>query len=82
MTTAKKLTPQMAGKLGGLKAGQNKELCRERGRRAAETNMARYGKDYFVRLAMRRHGYNVAVPGSKEHKQKAGATTPTTSTDL
>jgi hypothetical protein len=65
MTAAKKLTPQQSGRLGGLRAGQDKELCKERGRKAAETIQQRYGKEFHTRLALKRWGYRVDVPTSK-----------------
>lgn len=65
MTAAKKLSPQQAGRLGGLRAAQDKELCKERGRKAAETLKERYGPEFHTRLALKRWGYKVAVPTSK-----------------
>lgn len=67
------LTHAERGRLGGLRAGRNKEMARERGRKAADTLLERYGTEHFTRLAYRRHGKSVAML-----TEKAGATTPAT----
>lgn len=65
---SKKLTPQQAGRLGGLAAHKalGSEGMRERGLKGAEVLTSRYGADHFTRLAHRRWGRNVSLPSDKE----------------
>jgi len=57
------LTMKELGKLGGLRAADKLTPAQRsaRSKPSGQTNLRKRGREYFVRLALRRWGRNVAV---------------------